>query len=216
MSLRLRLLSAIVFGTLLSLPAAAQVPHISPFSGDLHVASTCGGDAGHEMNGKIYLTQNHMRLDMDGGPRDGSVFLTNIPTQTTDMLMPQQHMYMEFKADQAAMARRPGMAPSIKPFRDPSNPCAADAGSTCKNLGVEQVNGRACDHWQITSKSGKISNAWIDQKLHFPIKSVSEDSSWELTNIKEGEPEASLFEIPAGYRKMDLGGVMQGMQPPAQ
>ena len=59
-----------------------------------------------------------------------------------------------------------------------------------------------------------MSNVWIDQKLHFPIKSVSEDSTWELTNIKEGEPDASLFEIPAGYHKMDMGGMMQGMQPP--
>jgi hypothetical protein len=81
---------------------------------------------------------------------------------------------------------------------------------------VEQVNGRSCDHWQITHKDGKVTNAWIDQKLHFPIKSVSDDSTWQLTNIKEGEPSASLFEIPSGYRKMDIGGVMGGMQPPAQ
>ena len=86
-----------------------------------------------------------------------AILITNLATQTTDMLMPQQHMYMEFNADQAAMAHRPGMAPSIKPFRDPSNPCAYDEGSTCKNLGVEQVNGRSCDHWQVTDKNGKVS-----------------------------------------------------------
>jgi hypothetical protein len=216
LNLRLRLCSALAFGALLSLQAVAQVPHIRPFSADLHVTSGRGGDAGHEVNGKIYLTQDHMRLEMEGGPLGGSVFLTNIATQTTDMLMPQQHMYMEFKADQAAMAHRPGMAPSIKPFRDPDNPCATNDGSTCKSLGVEQVNGRSCVHWQITSKSGKVSNSWVDEKLHFPIKTVNEDSSWELTNIEEGEPEGSLFEIPAGYRKMDLGGMMQGMQPPSQ
>jgi hypothetical protein len=26
-----------------------------------------------------------------------------------------------------------------------------------------------------------------------------------LSNIKEGEPDASLFAIPAGYHKLDLG-----------
>ncbi len=108
------------------------------------------------------------------------------------------------------------MMPSIKPFSDPSNPCAGDAGATCKKVGVEDVNGRTCDHWQITHKDGSVSNVWVDQKLHFPIKSVSPDSTWELTNIKEGEPDASLFVIPSGYRKMDMGGMMQGMQPPAQ
>ncbi len=68
----------------------------------------------------------------------------------------------------------------------------------------------------MTDKNGKVSNIWIDQKLHFPIKTVSEDSSWELSNIKEGEPSASLFEIPSGYQKMDMGSMMQGMRPPQQ
>jgi hypothetical protein len=102
--------------------------------------------------------------------------------------------------------------PNIKPITDPSNPCANQEGVTCKNLGTEEVNGRTCDHWQMTDKNGKVSNSWIDQKLHFPIKTTSTDSSWELTNIKEGQPEASLFEIPAGYHKMDMGQLMQGMQ----
>jgi len=91
----------------------------------------------------------------------------------------------------------------------PSNPCAGEEGTTCKNLGVEQVNGRTCDHWQITDKKGKVSNVWIDQKLHFPIKAVSEDSTLTLTNIKEGEQEASLFQILPGYTKMDMSSMMQ-------
>ncbi len=201
-----------VFGVLLSLPAAAQMnPQITPFSADLHVSS----NHGESTNGKMYFTGGHMRMDLQGSSHGGAIMITNTATQTTDMLMPQQHMYMEFKADQA-MTRRPGMAPSIKPYSDPSNPCAGDAGATCKKVGVEEVNGRSCDHWQITNKNGSVSNVWVDQKLHFPIKSVSPDSTWELTNIKEGEPDASLFEIPSGYRKMDMGGMMQGMQPPAR
>lgn len=163
----------------------------------------------------MYFTSGHMRMDMQGSSRGAAIMITNTATQTTDMLMPQQHMYMEFKADQTAM-RRPGMMPSIKPLSDPGNPCAGDSGATCKKVGVEEVNGRTCDHWQVTHKDGSVSNVWVDQKLHFPIKSVSPDSTWELTNIKEGEPDASLFEIPSGYRKMDVNGMMQGMQPPGQ
>ena len=215
MNLRLRLASALAVSALLSFHAAAQIPHANPFSADLHLTSIQGGD-NREVNGKIYFSQNHMRMDMEGGSHGGSVMITNVATQTTDMLMPQQHMYMEFKADQSALAHRQGMAPSIKPFSNPDNPCSLNDGSTCKNLGVEQVNGRSCVHWQITSKSGKVSNSWVDQTLHFPIKTVSEDSTWELTNIQEGEPAASLFEIPPGYRKMDFGGMVQGMQPPSQ
>lgn len=212
MKLRLVVAAAIVCSVLISLPATAQMgPNIAPFSADFHVSSKHG----ESTNGKMYFTTGHMRMDMTGTERGSAIMITNMATQTTDMLMPQQHMYMEFKADQAMM-HRPGTMPSIKPFSDPGNPCAGDVGATCKKVGVDEVNGRTCDHWQITHKDGSLSNVWVDQKLHFPIKSVSPDSTWELTNIQEGEPEASLFVIPSGYRKMDVNGMMQGMRPPAQ
>jgi hypothetical protein len=213
---RVRNVPGIVLAVLLLLPwAAAQTPQLTPFSADMQVTSTRGAAAAHEMTGKIYIDREHMRMDMAGGQRGGAIIITNFVTKTSDTLMPQQHMYMEFNADQM-QAHRPGMAPNIKPLPDPNNPCANQEGMTCKNLGVEQVNGRSCDHWQITDKNGKVTNVWIDQKIHFPIKTVSEDSTMELTNIKEGEPAASLFEIPPGYQKMDMGSMMQGMRPPQQ
>jgi hypothetical protein len=217
LKLPLRLLPAIIFSALLlpQLAAAQMMAQPTPFSGDMQFSSTRGSGAGHDMDGKIYMGHDHMRMDMQGTGHGGAIMITNFAAKTTDTLMPEQHMYMEFKSDDA-MAHRPGMAPSIKPFRDPSNPCASEDGMTCKNLGVEQVNGRTCDHWQMTDKNGKVSNVWIDQTIHFPIKSVSQDSTWQLTNIKEGEPSASLFEIPAGYHKMDMGSMMQGMRPGQQ
>ena len=167
------------------------------------------------MSGQVYVSHKAMRMDMNSGPRGGAIMINNFTTKTTDMLMPQQHMYMEFKADQM-QGRRQGMMPNISAPPDPNNPCANQPNTTCKNLGTEQVNGRTCTHWQVTDQNGKVSNLWIDQQIHFPIKLVTPDSAWQLTNIKEGEPAASLFEIPAGYQKMDMGGMMQGMRPPQQ
>ena len=67
----------------------------------------------------------------------------------------------------------------------------------------------------VTDKNGKVSTAWVDQKLLVPIKSVSsEGATLELTNVKEGAPPAATFELPAGYTKMDLGGMMGGRKPP--
>ena len=212
MSARIRMALLIVCAALTIPWAAAQVPQLQPFSADMQINSSHGA-GGREMSGKIYITREHMRMDMSGA-RTGSM-ITNFATKTVDILMPEQHMYMETRAD-AAQGRRPGMAPDIKPLADPNDPCASRQGFTCKNLGAEQVNGRSCDHWQITDKNGKVSNVWVDRKLHFPIKSVTDDSTWELTNIQEGEPAASLFEIPAGYQKMDMGSMMQGMRPPQQ
>ena len=78
-----------------------------------------------------------------------------------------------------------------------------------------QVNGRTCEHWRITGQDGKTGEIWIDKSLHFPIKGVNQDETYQLSNIKEGEPAASLFEVPPGYRKFDLS-QMQGMTPPQQ
>ena len=195
--------------------ATAQVPQLTPFSADVQVTSSHMKGSSQEMNGKLYVDRNHMRIDLTGGPQGGAIMITNLTTKTTDTLLPAQHMYMEFNADQM-MGRKNGMTPNIKSYPDPNNPCANQEGVTCKNLGVEQVNGRSCVHWQITDKNGKVGNVWIDQTLHFPIKAADNDSTWELTNIQEGQPAASMFEVPAGYHKMDMGGMMQGMRPPQQ
>ncbi len=61
---------------------------------------------------------------------------------------------------------------------DPENPCATQPDVTCKKIGVETVSGRTCDHWEMTDKQGKVANVWVDQKLHFPIKMVSQDSTY--------------------------------------
>ena len=209
-------LMATVAVLLLTQMASAQMAvQPQPFSADMQFSSTRGGSATRDMTGKIYFGSGHMRMDMQGGPRGGAIIITDFKSQVTDILMPEQHMYMEHNASEMT-GHRPGMMPNIKPLRDPSNPCANEEGTTCKKVGVEEVNGRACDHWQITDKNGKVANVWIDQKLHFPIKTVSEDSTWTLTNIKEGEPDASLFQIPAGYTKMDMGSMMQMGHPPQQ
>jgi uncharacterized protein DUF4412 len=201
---------------LLAQLATAQMPmQPQPFSADMQFSSTRGGDMTRDMNGKMYFGSGHMRMDVQGGPRGSSIILTDFKTQTIDILMPEQHIYLEHKAG-AMAGPAAGMVPNVKTYPDPSNPCAGESGMTCKNLGVEEVNGRTCDHWQITDKNGKVANVWIDQKLHFPIKAVSEDSTLTLSNIKEGEPVASLFQIPPGYTKMDMGNMMQMGRPPGQ
>ena len=200
---------------LLQVAAAQTIPHLTPFSADFTATNNRGGE--QEKSGKLYVGREHMRWEnTSGGPGGaGGIMIMNFATHTSDVLMPEQHMYMEFNADQM-QGMRPGMAPKIKPLPDPDNPCANQEGMTCKNLGVEDVNGRSADHWQITNKQGKTGDVWIDRKLHFPIKSVDQDSTWLLSNIKEGEPAADMFDIPIGYQKMDMGQMMQGMRPPQQ
>ncbi len=214
MNLRMQtVLTTLVLVLILVCVAGAQAPQLVPFSADMQFTPT--GGQGPE-KGKMYVSRSHMRMDMSGQGHE-TVIIIDLANKTRYTLMPQQHMYMQSKAGD--MPDRSAMA-GIKPLADPSNPCANSEGMTCKDLGVETVNGRVCEHWQMTDKQGNVSYLWVDHKLHSPIKSAfksaGQDSTWQLTNIQEGEPGALLFEIPAGYRKMDMGTMMQMGHPPQQ
>ncbi len=172
-----------------------------PFASDMAITTKNG----EKMNGKFYFSPPKQRMDMSSRGHDVSV-ITDAKTQTSDILMPQQHMYMETHGGQSSpMAQN---LPKIETSLDASNPCAARTDVTCKKVGTETVNGRSCDKWEFTDKKGNTTNAWVDQKLHFPIKMQNSDGSLvEFTNIKDGAPSASVFEIPADYRKLDMGGM---------
>ena len=191
---------------LCSATLVAQAPGFSPFSADMKMESAKGAAA--SASGKMYFDGGNMRMEMSQQGHDVAM-ITNTKSQTTYMVMPQQHMYMEIHPGQGMMGRN---IPSIKPPSDPNNPCANQPGTTCTKVGTETVNGRVCDKWEFTNKDGHHSTAWVDQKLHFPIKTVGEDGSrFELSNVQEGSQPASLFQPPAGFRKMDMGGMMGGM-----
>lgn len=191
-------LLAIVGSALL---AAAQMPQ--QFSADMKMHSSRGMD----MTGKFYFGGKKIRMDMNS-PRGQMYNIINSETQTADMVMPEQKMYMEMKG----MGRGPGGS-VMKDLRsyDPNDPCKSISGHACKKAGTDTVDGRTCDKWEITdTKSGETSTVCVDQKLHFPIKTTTGDSSIEFTNVKEGAQDASLFEVPAGYQKMEGMGPMMG------
>jgi outer membrane lipoprotein-sorting protein len=188
--------------------AFAQIPGATPFSGDLTVKST----GGETMNGKMYFSGSKIRWEMNAKGHD-SVMIMDLPQKISYMVMPQQKMYMEMRLGQH-MGRGPKM-PDFKTY-DPNNPCAQNEDMTCEKVGTETVNGRSTDKWLFKSKkkADHTMNVWIDKKIHFPVRTVtSEGTQSDLTNVQEGPQTASLFEIPAGYRKFDMGAMMGGQMP---
>lgn len=189
----------------------AQVYAPQPFSADFSSTSANGTKA----NGKYYFSSPQFRMDMAANGQNVSM-ITDGSTQTSYIVMHDRHMYMETHSNQPNPMMR--QAPGLPSNFDPKNPCAwaAQRDYTCKSLGTEMVNGRLCDKYQGTSKDGKTTGTgWIDQKLHFPIKGVSSDGgSFDFTNVKEGRPDASLFQPPTGYQKMNIPGMMGGGRPP--
>jgi len=103
---------------------------------------------------------------------------------------------------------------------------------TTENLNPQMVNGVMAQgvRTTMTIPRGQIGNdreikivteRWVSNDLQMLIKSTNSDprfgdTSYQLTGIVEREPDASLFEIPAGYTDVSpFGNVVRGGRSPA-
>ncbi len=181
----------------------------TPFSADMGMKMKDGKD----MNGKVYVGGGKMRQEFNAEGHE-MIQIIDLQRKVSDMLMPQQKMYMEMAYGQMAQQKRGFKLPDLKSF-DPNNPCAQSEDVTCERVGNETVNGRNTEKWLFKNKkTGDTNTVWIDKKIMYAIRMQSKDMEMNLTNVKEGMPDASLFQIPAGYRKLDMGGMMRGQMPP--
>ncbi len=201
--MRTRLAVSLIPILLFAIGLLAQAP--SHFSADMLMHSQHG-----DMNGKLFFAGTRIRMDMQS-PGGSVSNITDITAKKHYMLMHERQMYMEYDLNRPSPMGRGPRTPEVREF-DPANPCANRTDMTCKKVGSETVNGRACDKWEF-SKDGKLAETnWIDKKLHVPVKSLHADgTSWELQNIKEGTQPDKTFEIPSGYQKLDMGNMMRGM-----
>ncbi len=188
----------------------AQPPQFPSLSADMKFT----GKDGVSSNGKMFFSGESRHIRMEISARGHNVIMiidsSNPSNPKSTMLMPDQHMYMEMSAYGAGTGMKQ-RAPQFHAY-DPGNPCSALEGTTCKKVGVETVNGYVCDKWELTGKENET--LWMSQQVHFPIKTVTSDgSSTEFTNIKQGPQDASLFTVPAGYQKFDMGAMMGGKAP---
>ena len=161
---------------------------------------------------KVYFGKDKLRLEsQNSGARSGGALILNLATQTSTVLMPQQHMYMDMPA-QSQMQR---LGYTFFQTGDVENACsdwlklASNKGGSCHKVGDESVNGRQAVKYESTSAGGETNQFWLDPKLRFPIKWQGKNNG-ELKNIQEGSQPSSLFVVPAGFTKMEIpAGMMQ-------
>lgn len=180
----------------------AQAP--PQFKADMQMS---GG--GSNMQGKVYFSGGKVRMEMDMEGHNQAM-IVDPAKSVLYMLMPEDKMYMEMSAN----APGPMKTPKVEAM-DPANPCGSKGITTCKKIGTETVNGYASEKWEFLQEGQKYT-AWIATKLRIPIKTMGADgTAMEFRNIVEGEQPANLFVVPAGYEKMDMGGMggmMGGME----
>jgi hypothetical protein len=156
---------------------------------------------------KIYFARDKLRIEQNSGAGTKGAFIINLATQTSTVLIAQRQMYVEMPAQSQTQRH------AFAFFRvgDVENACgdwqntADNKGGSCHKVSSENVNGRKTVKYEATSTSGSLTNFWLDSQLRFPVKWQSKGSNEEMRNVQEGAQPASLFEIPAGYTKMDVG-----------
>jgi hypothetical protein len=169
---------------------------------------------------KIYATKDKIRFEVEArnaamGP---SALILDEAQNKYTVLMAEKRMYM----DAPPMMVRPLISKFWR-VDDVNDACpqwkktADQAGvsknwGSCTKIGSDTVNGRSAVEYEGVSNKGEKSHIWVDTKLHCVIKTDAGAGGIELRNIKEGSQPSSLFEIPSGYNKFDMGSMMQQHQ----
>lgn len=175
---------------------------------------------GNNAPGKLYSTKDKVRWELgEKNPQMGPSALVIDEAQSKSfVIIEQRHMYMD---SQPWMTRTP-VVTQFWHVQDVNDACPqwkklAEQLKTdknwgsCSKVGGDTVNGRSAVKYEGVSNKGEKSNYWVDEKLKCVIKAESGSGSFELRNIQEGSQPSSLFEIPAGYTKFDMGAMMGQM-----
>ena len=148
--------------------------------------------------GKMCVKGKKSRHEMSQGGR--TMIMINRPDKHIAWsLMPQSKQYMEVPISEEEMESQP-------------ESWNRDLKKKGKFLGKESVNGVECNKYEMTQDSEKVTY-WISRKDDIPIRILSDEMEVNYKNIRTGNISDSLFEIPAGYHKLNIPnipGMMQG------
>lgn len=162
-----------------------------------------------EQLGSVHVGAAGFLMNMEAqGQRISSLFRWD--SEIVWSLMHDRQMYMEIPPEQSGW--------------EPYEARACTGYENGEKQGEETVNGRATEKWRCTGQTmvpqGQQpvdATVWYDPELELEIKSVNDNGDvFEIRNIAVGEQDSSMFEVPAGYQKLDMNAMMQQMMQQGQ
>jgi hypothetical protein len=154
------------------------------------------------MKARVYHAIGKERRESNQGGQQMTT-ITREDKKVIWVLMPDQRMYMEMKA---GTQRGPEDISGYKVEQTAIGPETVNGISTTKNkMIMTSPDGTKLGGFSWVTKDGvvvKMDMLAIDKGSKQRIK-------MELTNLKIGKQDPALFDIPSGYSKMPIPGMMQ-------
>ncbi len=174
-------------------PATQWFPR--PFSAEVVQPNPL--DPTKKLVSKLYVATSALRLDQSAAP-GGRVYIYDARRNVTWILLVARKAYREVR----------GASPAVAGFLPRRNPCESVffQGGRCRRTGTAQVNGRRVEAWEIRTKVGGrelVARQWIDPELRVWVRHVDyEGNVTDVVGIRTGPQPASLFRLPAGFRRV--------------
>lgn len=161
------------------------------------------------MKGKIYHSGKKERREHNFEGHHG-VMILRMDKNVSWMLMPRQKMYMEHALNEA----RPEQG-----RKDASVDWVTAQDVRMEKVGTERIGGYETTKYKVTVKESDgttgSGTVWLTEH-NIPIKMQGTSHSngeevqmqMELKNLKIGEVDDDLFEVPGDYQKMGMPGMM--------
>ena len=197
-----RLIALVIALATLSAWLPADAAQMSRPQAEYSAEATVQNEEG-TMQQKIFVTPTKERKETLSGSGEGAVQIFRYDNKVMWMLMPAESMYMEYS-----------IAGSQGQRNDPSQWTYEDTV-----VGEETLNGVKVTKYKTiaTSTDGKKYGgfSWrtkeginIKQDLLYKEGNDKKRMLTELNNLQIGRQDPKLFEIPEGFTKMDMGGMM--------
>jgi hypothetical protein len=154
---------------------------------------------GPTMTGKIYFKPDRFKMDMK--THEDMSMIARVDKKVMWSIMEKQKTYMEMPLD---LKNKPKVDEKF------------EGEIERKEVGRETIDGHPTKKYlitfQVNDKKSQVFQ-WLATDIKFPVKTASIDGSWaqEFKNIKIGSQPDSLFEVPAGYQKMQMPQMPGGM-----
>lgn len=154
------------------------------------VTTDASAAIGSKLSGKLYLSNGRLRIDWGGF---AEVF--DLTKRTGWRVLASFRTYQDL-VDKDLSTYAPEMTNgSLCPY--------SQVPSACKLIGKEEVNGRVANKWDLWNPRGFHVYFWTDDKLPITIRCDIGETRYEVKNLRKATLSNALFELPAGYQRVD-------------